>query len=161
MTPVADMNAEAAVSASTETPGLAVTPHLVPAMRAMAKTNSSENTCIAVVDDDPAVLRSLGRLLRAHGYDARTYLSAQALLAEVAALRPSCIIADLMMPGVGGLEFQQSLVDAGLAFPLVFHHGARRHSFVRLGDAPWCRRFSLEAFRRERAVRSDHPRVGA
>ena len=80
MTPVADMNAEAAVSASSERPGLAVTPHLVPAMRAMAKTDSSREHLHCRRRRRPAVLRSLGRLLRAHGYDARTYLSAQALL---------------------------------------------------------------------------------
>jgi FixJ family two-component response regulator len=81
------------------------------------------NTRIAVVDDDPNVLRSLGRLLCARGFDARTYASAPALMAEVAALRPSCIIADLYMPELSGLELQQELASAGLQFPLVFITG--------------------------------------
>jgi FixJ family two-component response regulator len=118
--------------------------------------------CVAIVDDDASVLRSLGRLLRAHGFDARTYASAPALLAEVAALRPSCIIADLFMPGVGGLEFQRSLADAGLAFPLVFitGHGdirssvlAMRHGAVDFLAKPFRNAELLEAV--DRAVERD------
>lgn len=82
-----------------------------------------EGTRIAIVDDDANVLRSLRRLLRARGFDARAYASAPALLAEVAELRPSCIIADLYMPEQSGLELQQSLAEAGLTFPIVFITG--------------------------------------
>lgn len=93
---------------------------------------SREAICIAVVDDDPAILRSLGRLLGTRGFDVRTYQSAASLLTDVATLRPNCIIADLFMPGIGGLEFQQSLADAGLAIPLVFitGHGDIRSSVL-------------------------------
>ena len=78
-------------------------------------------------------------------------------MAEVAALRPSCIIADLFMPGVGGLEFQQALSDAGLAFPLVFITGrgdirssvlAMRHGAVDLISKPCAEDELFEAIRR-------------
>jgi FixJ family two-component response regulator len=132
-----------------------------------AQREAHEPACIAVVDDDPAVLRSVGRLLRIHGFDARTYVSAAALLAEVEALRPSCIIADLYMPGIGGLEFQKSLADAGLAFPLVFITGngdirssvlAMRHGAVDFLAKPFRDGELLEAIgralERDRATRA-------
>jgi FixJ family two-component response regulator len=97
-----------------------------------AASVAPETVRIAVVDDDPSVLRSLERLLRVHGFEARAYSSAPALLAEVAALRPNCIIADLYLPELSGLELQQSLAAAGLAFPLVFvtGHGDIRSSVL-------------------------------
>jgi len=135
---------------------------------------TSDAVCIAVVDDDPAVLRSLGRLLRTSGFDARTYLSAPALLAEVATLRPSCIIADLMMPGVNGLEFQQSLADAGLLFPLVFITGrgdirssvlAMRHGAVDFLAKPFGKDELFDAIERalerDRATRAAHSQDAA
>src|SRR5690606_37207542 len=87
-------------------------------------TVTHEAVCIAVVDDDPALLRSLSRLLRARGFDARTYQSASTLLADIATLCPSCVIADLLMPGIDGLELQRRLEDAELTVPLVFLTGA-------------------------------------
>jgi FixJ family two-component response regulator len=135
---------------------------------------TSDAVCIAVVDDDPAVLRSLGRLLRTSGFDARTYPSAPALLAEVATLRPSCIIADLAMPGVNGLQFQQSLTDAGLLFPLVFitGHGdirssvlAMRHGAVDFLAKPFGKDELFDAIERalerDRATRAAHTQDAA
>ena len=120
-----EMSSQAAASANGQTPpvGGSTPAHRSTVTVPTAHPDTQDAVCIAVVDDDPAILRSLGRLLRTNGFDARTYLSAQTLLAEVAVLRPSCIIADLLMPGVGGLQFQQSLADAGLSFPLVFITG--------------------------------------
>lgn len=78
---------------------------------------------IAVVDDDAAVLRSVGRLLQSKGYEACTYSSAASLLVEVERLRPECIVADLSMPGLDGLQFQEALHSAGLDYPIVFITG--------------------------------------
>jgi FixJ family two-component response regulator len=136
--------------------------------------NTADAVCIAVVDDDPAILRSLGRLLRTRGFDARTYETAAALLAEVATLRPSCIIADLLMPGINGLEFQQALSDAGLAFPLVFITGrgdirssvlAMRHGAVDFLAKPFGKDELFDAIdralERDRATRAAHSQDAA
>lgn len=87
---------------------------------------------IAVVDDDPAVLRSLGRLLFVHGFEARTFSSPTALLADIEALAPACVIADLSMPELTGLELQQRLEDSGATYPMVFitAHGDIRASVL-------------------------------
>jgi FixJ family two-component response regulator len=136
--------------------------------------NTADAVCIAVVDDDPAILRSLGRLLRTRGFDVRTYETAAALLAEVATLRPSCIIADLLMPGINGLEFQQALSDAGLAFPLVFITGrgdirssvlAMRHGAVDFLAKPFGKDELFDAIdralERDRATRAAHSQDAA
>lgn len=136
--------------------------------------NAADAVRIAVVDDDPAVLRSLGRLLRTRGFDARTYESAAALLGEVATLRPSCIIADLLMPGINGLEFQQALADAGLEFPLVFITGrgdirssvlAMRHGAVDFLAKPFGKDELFDAIdralERDRATRAAHSQDAA
>ena len=80
---------------------------------------------IAVVDDDPAVLKALSRLLRSHAFRARTYGSGQEFLAALPADLPDCLIVDLQMPEMNGLELQQHLVSNGIEIPtiLITAHG--------------------------------------
>ena len=74
---------------------------------------------IAIVDDDPAVLKALSRLLRSHSYRARTYGSGHELLAALTAELPDCLIVDFQMPEMNGLELQQHLASSGLAIPTI------------------------------------------
>ena len=80
---------------------------------------------IAVVDDDPAVLKALSRLLRSHAFRARTYGSGQEFLSALPAGLPDCLIVDLQMPEMNGLELQQHLVSNGIEIPtiLITAHG--------------------------------------
>lgn len=76
---------------------------------------------VVVVDDDASVARSTSRLLRAAGIAVETFTSGTDLLARIhgkSDYRPSCVILDVCMPGMDGLEVQQQL--AGLALPLIF-----------------------------------------
>jgi RNA polymerase sigma factor (sigma-70 family) len=82
-----------------------------------------EYCSIAVVDDDPAVLKSVARLLKLNGYATRTYSSAEILLAELQTVRPNCIVADLSMPGKSGLELQREIAETGAAYPIIFITG--------------------------------------
>jgi FixJ family two-component response regulator len=74
---------------------------------------------IAVVDDDPAVLKALSRLLRSHAFRARTYGSGQEFLAALPAGLPDCLIVDLQMPEMNGLELQQHLARNGIKIPTI------------------------------------------
>src|SRR6201999_3170411 len=74
---------------------------------------------IAVVDDDPAVLKALSRLLRAHAFHARTYESGQDFLAALPGGLPECLIVDLQMPEMNGLELQQHLLRNGMEIPTI------------------------------------------
>ncbi|BBC01939.1 MULTISPECIES: response regulator transcription factor [Bradyrhizobium] len=69
---------------------------------------------IAVVDDDPAVLKALARLLRSRAFDVKTYESGQDFLAALPHGLPECVIVDLQMPVMNGLELHQHLVRNGI-----------------------------------------------
>ena len=74
---------------------------------------------IAIVDDDPAVLKALSRLLRTHSFHARTFVSGRELLAALPTGLPECLIVDLQMPEMNGLELQQHLVSNGITIPTI------------------------------------------
>ena len=74
---------------------------------------------IYIVDDDEAVRDSLSVLLDARGYIVRAFASAPEFLGLAPTLRPGCLIADIRMPEMDGLELQQHLAQRGLRFPLI------------------------------------------
>lgn len=75
--------------------------------------------CVYVVDDDAAVRDSLAALFDAHGYACRAFASAPEFLAAAPTLRQGCLITDVRMPGMDGLELQEQLLRRALAFPLI------------------------------------------
>jgi len=74
---------------------------------------------ISIVDDDPSVLRALKRLLGAWAYPALTYGSAREFLAALPHDRPNCLIIDLHMPEMNGLELQHHLKRLGIHIPTI------------------------------------------
>jgi len=64
---------------------------------------------VAVVDDEEPIRKALGRLLRAAGLVAECFPAGQAFLDSMAASRPDCVILDLHMPGLGGLQVLEQL----------------------------------------------------
>lgn len=98
--------------------------------RSAGAAGPSEPAVIAIVDDDPAVLRSLSRLLAVNGHRVHAYVSSESLLEAIDSFEPDCVIADLSMPGVGGLELQRRLDDIGRPSAMVFvtAHGDIRTS---------------------------------
>ena len=74
----------------------------------------SADPVVFVVDDDASVRRSLTRLLRSAGFEVETFVSAEDFLSAAHAERPSCLVLDLRMPGIGGLDLQHRLAEAGL-----------------------------------------------
>ena len=84
---------------------------------------STAGTCISVVDDDALVLKALDRLLRSAGFAVRTFSSARDFLEQRAGSPPGCILIDLSMPGLSGLELQRALAQADDPRPVVFLSG--------------------------------------
>ena len=78
---------------------------------------------IAIVDDDPSVRRGLERLIRSAGWKAEAYASAQEFLASPRADAPSCLVLDLQLPGLSGLDLQKRMAEVGLETPIVFLTG--------------------------------------
>ena len=78
---------------------------------------------IFVVDDDPSVRRSLTRLLTSAGYTVEAFASAGEFLARERYTGPCCLVLDMRMPGLTGLELQETLAAAGRRLSIVFVTG--------------------------------------
>jgi FixJ family two-component response regulator len=78
---------------------------------------------VHVVDDDDAVRGSLNLLLKSAGLVAATHASAEAFLAAYDPERPGCLVLDVRMPGIDGLELQQELNRRGMIIPVIFITG--------------------------------------
>jgi len=74
---------------------------------------------IAIVDDEESVRRSLRRLLVASQLDATAYASGQEFLDSLGGRQPDCLVLDLQMPGLTGLEVQRALSGARVRFPTI------------------------------------------
>jgi FixJ family two-component response regulator len=75
---------------------------------------------VFVIDDDESVRTSLRRLLDAANYKAEVFKSASEFLSRSTYLGPSCVVVDVRMPGLNGVEFQKALIEQGRDEQLVF-----------------------------------------
>ena len=74
---------------------------------------------VYIVDDDEAVRDSLSMLLESKAFAVKSFASAVEFLAAASSLHPGCLIVDIRMPEMDGLELQQHLIDRSLDFPLI------------------------------------------
>jgi FixJ family two-component response regulator len=81
---------------------------------------SAGNSIVYVVDDDPSVRRTTERLIRSMGYYVQTFASAQEFLDLARPTGPACLVLDIRMPGITGLELQQKLLQSGNVLPIIF-----------------------------------------
>ncbi|TIN48117.1 MAG: response regulator transcription factor [Mesorhizobium sp.] len=84
---------------------------------------TDQSPTVFLVDDDPSVLRALTRLLALEGFSPRPYASAQSFLDDHDPDLPGCIILDVAMPGVSGLELQNRLGASETNQPIIFISG--------------------------------------
>jgi FixJ family two-component response regulator len=85
----------------------------------MAKGGMMKKTLVSVVDDDQFCRESMCRLMRSLGYAADLFSSAAEFLASPRLAETACLIADIQMPAMTGLELYRSLIDAGQAIPTI------------------------------------------
>jgi two-component system response regulator FixJ len=79
----------------------------------------SDKKLIHVVDDEESIRRSVGFMLRTSGYQVQTYVSGVSFLKEVKAADAGCILLDVRMPEMDGLEVQRELNQRGVSFPVI------------------------------------------
>jgi FixJ family two-component response regulator len=97
---------------------------------------SEADPTVLVVDDDPEFRSSVGRLLRSVGLQARLFASVPDFLAYERPSGPTCLVLDVRLPGLSGLDFQRELAEAGVRIPVIFITGH--------GDVP----MSVQAMKR-------------
>jgi len=85
--------------------------------------NATEEPIAILVDDDAAVSEALGELLNSVGLDTLAFGSASELLEATLPDRPTCIVLDVRMPGMSGLDLQSRLLERCIAVPIVFLTG--------------------------------------
>lgn len=100
---------------------------------------STKITIIAIVEDDDPLRDALESILRAAGFSVDKFSSAEAFLECADRERSSCLVLDIRLPGMSGIELQQRLRDASLAVPIIFvtAHGdaSVRDAVMRAGAA--------------------------
>ena len=84
---------------------------------------NSSTPVVFLVDDDVLVLKVVGCLLRAAGFKVAAFASALEFLAAYDPAVPGCLVLDMAMPGLSGLELQQALTTCGSELPIIFHSG--------------------------------------
>jgi FixJ family two-component response regulator len=79
---------------------------------------------VAVVEDDPTVLKAVSRLLTLHGFESKEFTSAEAFLESGAADEASCVVVDICLGGMSGIELRRRLAASDCTLPVIFITGS-------------------------------------
>jgi len=85
-----------------------------------ARVTVQSRNLIVVVDDDRSMLESIGRFLEANGFETKLFSSAEAYKAHSEVTDAACLILDIQMPGMSGIDLQRELVRSGHPVPVIF-----------------------------------------
>ncbi|MBA5607796.1 response regulator [Duganella sp. FT3S] len=107
---------------------------------------TSAQTVVAIVENDAALLKALERLLRACGYGSRLYASAEQYLARPQGEAAACLVLDIDLGGISGIELQQRLVEQGTAPPIIFITSQADAASQRRAQALGCLAFLHKPF---------------
>ena len=75
---------------------------------------------IAIVEDDPSMLKGLTRVLASHGFRVLTFTSAESFLADKAGCQAKCLLVDIHLGGISGIEMKRRLTSSGSDLPVIF-----------------------------------------
>jgi len=83
----------------------------------------TEEAIVFVIDDDPAICRASARLIQSVGLTVQTFGSAQEFLSSPRPNAPACLVLDVRLPGLSGLDLQRALAEAQVHVPIIFITG--------------------------------------
>jgi FixJ family two-component response regulator len=99
---------------------------------------------IAIVEDDPSMLQGLNRLLSAHGYRVVKFTSAESFLDDVTRCEATCLLVDIHLGGMSGIELKRRLASSGSDIPVIFmtanHNEATRQEAFDAGCVAYLRK---------------------
>ena len=81
------------------------------------------DSIVYVIDDDPSIREAITSLIRSVGMSVQAFGSAKEFMASSRPNAPACLVLDVRMPGLSGLELQRELTDAGISIPIIFITG--------------------------------------
>jgi RNA polymerase sigma factor (sigma-70 family) len=89
----------------------------------MSERVKDTSATVFVIDDDPSVREAIDSLIRSVGINVRTFASAQEFMTSKRPDAPACLVLDVRMPGLSGLDLQRELANAGIRIPVIFITG--------------------------------------
>jgi len=133
---------------------------------------SAPESIVIVVDDDPSVCRSTVRLIQSAGYKVKAFTSGHEFLKQPPPEEPACLVLDLRMPGLSGIDVQRGLIESEIRIPIIFitAHGdipttvrAMKAGAVEFLTKPFRSRDLLEAVHsaidRDRSARAERSEI--
>jgi FixJ family two-component response regulator len=84
---------------------------------------ATPGSCVFIVDDDASIRASIAGLLKSVGLSSQIFATPQEFLGSERPDVPSCLVLDVRLPGISGLDFQRELIDAGVQIPIIFITG--------------------------------------
>ncbi len=101
---------------------------------------------VAVVDDDPAMLRAMRELLWAFDYDSELYCSAESFISFAAGSKSICLLVDVQLGGMSGIELRRRLTASGFSTPVIFMTGSDCETIRKEALAAGCVAFLRKPF---------------
>jgi len=83
----------------------------------------AQNQVVAIIDDDMSMLNGLSRLLNISGFQTERFSSAEAFLGSMAVSRATCLVLDIQLSGMSGIELRRRLLEAGSKLSVIFMTG--------------------------------------
>jgi FixJ family two-component response regulator len=116
---------------------------------------------IAIIDDDPDVLGGLNLLLSSCGYRPALFSSAEESLGAAATSDAACLVVDIQLGGISGVELGRQLSAKGFTFPTIFMTGSRDELHRRQAMELGCAAFLLKPFSAERLIETVKKAIGS
>lgn len=109
---------------------------------------------VAIVDDEPSVLKGLGRLLRTCGVNAETYNSGEAFLERETATELACVVLDIHLGGISGIETRRRLAERASTIPVIYMTAVDTEAVRKQAMASGCAAFLLKPFTADQLIDS-------
>jgi FixJ family two-component response regulator len=121
----------------------------------------AEQKVIVVIDGDVDILHSLELMLSLCGYDTKLFASAEEFLSVAPTLEAACLIVDIQLGDISGVELVRALYPQGCALPVIFITGSRDELHRRQAMELGCAAFLLKPFSAQRLIETVRKAIGS
>ena len=121
----------------------------------------ADHTVIVIIDDDLEILHSLELILSLCGYHTKLFASAEEFLCAAQALEAACLVVDIQLGEISGLELVRALYAEGCELPVIFITGSRDELHRRRATKLGCAGFLLKPFSAERLIETVRKAIGS